>query len=391
MNEEHGTSVEREPLPEKQAVLLRRARQTLEANIADPRVRESGALPWSPLRGIVPAIGAYDGIWNWDAAFHALAVSRWNSELAREQIRILLNAQLESGALPDVIFCDGRVVTNFGKPPVAPWVVMHIDRREPDDGFLSSAYEAFVRYEDFWMRERGGAEEGLFHYDSAAGDPQTRHTEAKFESGWDDSVRFDEESYGLWPIDLNCYMVMLYDALGYCADRLRRSSEIGVWQERSGSLSMRVNERLWDAERGRYSDRLRTDGRYSPVVSPAAFMPLFAGIADGAKADRMAELAASPDHFFPGMPTVAYNDPGYTSDGYWRGPTWLNAAYFALRGLKEYGHDEIAGKCRETILDWCSRQEDSIYEYYDSMSGKGCGAAGFGWSAAFLIELTVNW
>ena len=40
-------------------------------------------------------------------------------------------------------------------------------------------------------------------------------------------------------------------------------------------------------------------------------------------------------------PTVAYEEPSFDPVGYWRGRTWVNMAYFALRGLKWYGYDEL--------------------------------------------------
>ena len=48
--------------------------------------------PWSPYRCISPArslpgfAGAFTGIWNWDSAFHAVGVSRWDTALAREAL-----------------------------------------------------------------------------------------------------------------------------------------------------------------------------------------------------------------------------------------------------------------------------------------------------------------
>ena len=80
----------------RDADLLRRAQETLYANILDGQ--------WRPLRGISPSPFRYRGVWNWDAAFHALALCRWDTPLAREQIRIFLDHQLPSGGFIDVIW-----------------------------------------------------------------------------------------------------------------------------------------------------------------------------------------------------------------------------------------------------------------------------------------------
>jgi len=66
---------------------------------------------------------------------------------------------------------------------------------------------------------------------------------------------------------------------------------------------------LFDPKAGAYLDRRRVTGQFSKVLSPASFVPLFAGIADTSRASAMAKLAADPTKLFPGMPTVAYDHP----------------------------------------------------------------------------------
>ena len=63
-----------------EASLLRRARATLEKNtVAGERV------PWAPYRGVEPSVSGFKGVWNWDSAFHAMALVRWDPELARDR------------------------------------------------------------------------------------------------------------------------------------------------------------------------------------------------------------------------------------------------------------------------------------------------------------------
>ena len=85
-------------LPMDSYNLLERAARTLEGNLS------RGTQPWAPLRGIRPSCTVFSGIWNWDSAFHVMALSRWNPELAREQCRIFFRIQQENGLFPDVWF-----------------------------------------------------------------------------------------------------------------------------------------------------------------------------------------------------------------------------------------------------------------------------------------------
>lgn len=362
---------------ERDLALLKLSQETLYANIMDG--------PWSPLRGISPSPYMYWGVWNWDSAFHAMALSRWDGALAREQIQIFLDRQTATGGLIDVLWREGDVVDGNGKPPVMPWVMMIVHRRSPDLDFLKKAYPKFVAYEKHWMEHRGGKADGPFHY----GGP-----EPYFEAGWDNSVRWDpkrEEVGNLWPIDLNCYMVMVYRSLAEMAEAVGRTEDVATWRRRERELAERIEKNLWDESNGVYVDRNRVTKEFSRVLSPASFMPLYVGIAPKPRAEKMAVLAADKDGFYPGMPTVQYRDREFKSDAYWRGPAWLNVSYMALKGLRKYGYTETADAMRKTLLDWIAQSPETLWEYYDSRNGKGLGVRQYGWTAAWTIEFLLNW
>jgi putative isomerase len=354
--------------------LLRRAQETLYANILDGQ--------WRPLRGISPSPYQYRGVWNWDGAFHAMAVSHWDVQLAREQIQVFLERQLPSGGFDDVVWEKEGVVDAFGKPPVLVWACAIMDRRSPDVDYLKRIYPKFAANAKFWERDRGGDQDGLFHY----GGPSPN-----LEAGWDDSVRWDNGAGNLWAIDLNCYMIMTYRSLAYMADRLSLPMEKQKWLDKAETLGKRINERLWNDAAQAYMDRDRTSKNFTGVLTPASFMPLYVKIATPQRAKAMNDLAKDAKKFFPGMPSVAYDNPKYKSDAYWRGPTWYNISYMALKGLKRYGYKETAQAGREQLLAWCHQNRDHLWEYYDSKSGKGKGARQYGWTAAFLIEFISGW
>ena len=105
------------------------------------------------------------------------------------------------------------------------------------------------------------------------------------------------------------------------------------------------------------------------------------------RANKMAHFCK--EHLYPAMPTVAYDDPSYVGN-YWRGHSWLNVAYFAIKGLKQYGFESLANDMRNTLLDFADKNSDGIYEKYDADTGEGKGCPCFSWSSAFLIEFILN-
>ncbi len=369
--------------------LLDRSARTLLGNII--KAEGDKKLPWHPWRGITPSHVFFRGLWNWDTAFHAVGVSHWDAELAREQIQMFLSLQSPEGVLPDVLSEDGRIIDTYGKPPVMPWAAMIVNQRHPDLEFIRTVYEPFTKYEQHWRRNRGGDQDGLFHYDCSDTDPELRLRRARYETGWDNAVRWDQEIYKLWPIDLNCYMVMLYRAMVYFADELGLKADSIMWKKKESELVENVESKLWDKSRGMYLDYDFGRGEFIEVLSPASFMPLFIQTASEERAALMAAIAQDTKKFTPGWPTVAYDHPEFDPKGYWRGRTWLNVAYFALKGLKNYGFVTIADMGRNTLLGWVCQEPSTIYENYHPQTGSPLGAPYFGWSSVFVIEFIMNW
>ncbi len=368
----------KDTVSDRDRALLERASAVLTGNVLP-----GDGYPWSPLRGIVPSLTTYAGVWNWDAAFHALAVARWDKDLAYEQCRIIWNTQKENGMFCDATYADGKTMYTACKPPVFPWAFMRAWHLQPDEEMLRTAYEKYKKNESFWVNER--SKNGLFHYWSEDGGIY-----ARYESGWDTSVRWDRyHAENLYPIDLNCYAVMMYRALFEMAQILK-NGDGAVWQQKEQALSAMIERNFWDESLQAYTDITIEDRESTGVLSPASFMPLYIGIAPRERAAHMAALASDPTRFYPLMPTVSYDDPGFDARDYWRGPTWLNTAYFALKGLKEYGYCGLAEDMKERLLDMVAAEKRGIYEYYDARTGEGLGAHDFGWSAAFAIELILG-
>lgn len=364
---------------DRERELLIRSYDTITTNIY-----EKDEYLWSPYRCITPGKVSFDGIWNWDSAFHAIGVSRWDTSLARDSISGFLKFQKKNGLLPDVVRESGNIVDTFSKPPLFPWAVETIYKREPDTEFLKSVYPKLVLNEAFWVKER--CYEGLFFYDAENRDTDDYLIRVKYESGWDNSPRWDKGITEYWAIDLNCFMVMFYRSMSFLAKELCLSTDAATWNTKAETLGKAINEKMWDSENQYYSDTNKFTEEVSSILSPASFMPLYIGIAPCDRAKSMCHIAE--ERFKSKMPTVPFDSAEY-SNNYWRGPTWLNVAYFAAKGLKNYGF-EVADSIKESILEMCHREKRGIYENYDSLTGEGLGCDHFSWSCVFINEFILN-
>lgn len=358
--------------------LIERAIKTLYGNIIEKPEDTSTPFVFKDYKGIAPSPRTYKGVWNWDSAFHFITMCYFDKEIAQDQMRILFDYQKEDGQIADVVYTSGKSVFKFTKPPVLAWAVMIGDKITQDTAFLEYCYPHLLKNLQWWENNRFDGK--LFSYKVS-----------KMESGWDNTVRFDfpHKIDFCYAVDCNSFMVTFYEALEYIAKRIGEKNYVKEISKKKEDLISNMHKYLYDSKNGYFCDYNKRLGMFTKRLSPASFMPLFVKVATKEQALAMKKLAEDPKYFYKGFPTISFNNRGYNSKKYWRGPTWLNTAYFAIRGLYDYGYKTLALEHTQTILNWCSMNEDSIYEYYDSKSGKGIGAKDFGWSSSFIIELIL--
>ena len=368
-------------MTEKETIILNRAEKVLRANCYPPN-----CYIWGSYRMISPSRGYFLGIWNWDSAFHAIGMIDFDIEIAKEQIIGFLQFQKEDGLLPDVIWEDGGIVDSFSKPPVMAYAAYRVFESCHDLRFLNEVYSKLVLNEKFWRKKRFCR--GLFHYDADRTDgcsDKQYNQRVRYETGWDNSPRWDTEPQNLWPVDLNCFMVMTYRSLSKMAEALDLDAE--EWKKKEIELTANIEKYLWNEKLRAYTDFDFVKHTSSDVLSPASFMPLFVEIAPKERAEDMNRIAQA--HFLPGMPTVAYDNPEYSAD-YWRGPCWLNVAYFATMGLKNYGFTDTVRTVKSTIIEWLYHDGDTFHENYNSKTGAGQNKPNFSWSCVFAREFIKN-
>ncbi len=394
---EHWLEELKNTVSEKEYGILEKASRILIQNIAP---NKEGVL-WNPYRAITPSMTEkpnkpgrfyFGGIWNWDSAFHMVGVSRFDKKLAQEQMEAFFLFQKENGLLPDVIFLPeygNKIMDQYGKPPVWAWALEQLDRRQPDDEFLKKMYPKLVANESFWRTERYHAEDGLFFY-STSEQGEKRDLYIRWESGLDDSVRFDGENIEfLYPIDLNCFMVSFYKSMSYLAMRVDKTEDADKWDKREKELAQNIVSTLWSEADRCFFDWNFKDKDFVRVITPAIYMPLWVGIATQEQAAEMKKYATDPQKLYPCMPTVAFDHPQMNPMGYWRGSVWMNVAYFAIKGLYDYGYRNTAMEIRNTLLDWIDRDE-TVHENYNPITGEGKCSPEFSWSCVFAMELVLE-
>ncbi|MEM3081756.1 MAG: trehalase family glycosidase [Nitrososphaerota archaeon] len=344
--------------------------------------------------------------WLWDSAFHAIVLSKYSLEMAKQEILNLFYAQKKDGRIPHEIFLSKEFCKLFWnvddytpwttQPPVLALAVARVLQMEEDRKFAEIAYESLDRYDKWFRSQRDKDGDQLMCYVDY------------LESGWDDSVRWDEpkrifndnpEKYKMAysqvrmapveAIDLNCLIYLQRKILSNLAEKLGHNNESEEYQKLAERTASGINELMWDEEKGFYYDIYEKAHKIIGVKTPAAFLTLYAEVTTQQQAQKLVKHLFNSHEFwttFP-LPTVSADDPRHDPRGYWRGRSWLNIIWFTYHGLKKYGFDNEARMLAQRVID-IMNEGPSCSENYDSQNGEPLGVPDFGWSTLALDFLT---
>ncbi|WP_346914545.1 hypothetical protein [Clostridium sp.] len=170
--------------------------------------------------GVVPSMSYkwFIGMWAWDSWKQAVAIARFNGEVAKNNIRALFDYQItiedvvrpqDAGTVIDAIFYNkdsarGGEGENWNernsKPPLAGWAVWNVYKATGDKAFLEEMYLKVVAYHGWWYANRDHDKNGIAEYGGMVHEANNSKEEiilaAAWESGMDNAPRFDVKGYG---------------------------------------------------------------------------------------------------------------------------------------------------------------------------------------------------
>jgi hypothetical protein len=356
-----------------------------------------------------PSAARYPWQWYWDSCFTAIAWRRFDRDRARVELESLLAAATADGFIGHTIFWGAPVsrtrslfynlhsrddfMTATIQPPLLAWA-WRIAVGDP------SRVPGIVRHQDRVERERALDGDGLLWIIQPD------------ESGLDASPKFDS-AFG-WRADglpgfpllvrrnrrLHFDIRRIADAggpvvCGTATNVLHGLSRLALGRP---SITPKILERLYDERRGLFHQLVRggkTRGTARhPVVTWAALSPLaLPDLPEDVGRRLVEEHLLNPRSFWLPVPppSVAADDPHFSRRDrfvflrrYWRGPTWINAAWLLWLGLVRLGYREEAVEMARRLARAVA--SSGLREYYDPFTGRGMGATGFSWSA-LIMEL----
>jgi hypothetical protein len=388
-------------LAESQGDLLRERCETVLRQNWREGVRAADGVPFAYT---CPSADHYPWQWYWDSCFHAVAWRHFDPARPRRELESLLAAQREDGFIGHTIFWDRPLsgsrrfiynvvspdapMTASIQPPLLAWA-WQLAVGDPAD------VPGIVRHHDWLAAHRDLEGDGLLWIVQPD------------ESGLDASTQFDaiwrHRAHGLPGFVL---LVRRNRQLGY---DLRRIVAAGgpvccevmtnvlysLSRQALGlpSLTGALVDRAWDERRGLFLPAAQPPPRGAPPTTIAALTPLALPDLPEAIGRRLVEEhLLNPRRFWSPIPppSVSMEDPSFSvrdtgivgQRRYWRGPTWVNAAWLCWRGLVRLGYDEAAQELARRLT--AAVATTGLREYYNPRTGTGMGARDFAWSSLVL-------
>ena len=376
--------------------------RTLRGNWVEG-VRPSDRVPFAYTQ---PSPGHYPWQWYWDSCFAAITWRRFDAARSRSELSSLLAAQRPDGFIGHTVFWTGppRDVRRFTynivsiadgmtasiQPPLLAWawrIAVGDPAEEP----------GIARHHEWLLANRDLEGDGLIWIVQPD------------ESGLDASPQFD----AIWGWRAHSRpgflgLVRRNRRLGY---DLRRIADAGgpvccevmtnvLWGLSrmalgEPSLTPVIVERMYDESTGLFWPLARPAARSMPALTWAALAPLaLPDLPEEIGRRLVEEHLLDPERFWLPVPppSVSAEDPTFSVKDrvylavrrYWRGPTWINAAWLVWLGLVRLGYREHAEELARRLA--ATVQASGLREYYDPYTGAGMGATSFAWST-LLMEL----
>jgi hypothetical protein len=349
-----------------------------------------------------PSPDRYRWQWYWDSCFSAIVWRRFDSSRSRAELETLLRAAHPDGFIGHTIFWEplrgtrtlfynrvhrGDLMTGSIQPPLLPWA-WRIAVGDP------RGVPGIVRHHEWLAAHRDLEGNGLIWIVQPD------------ESGLDASPKFDPvwgwKAQGTpgFPLLVRRNRRLDYDARRVLAhggpvvcevltNVMHALSQLALGRP---SLTPMLIDRLYDEQLGLFRDAVLPERERRPLpVTWTALAPLaLPDLPEEIGRRLVEEHLLDPERFWLPLPppSVSREEPSFSVKDtflglrrYWRGPTWVNAAWLLWLGLVRLGYpqaDELATRISDAV------QGEGLREYYDPFTGAGMGARDFAWSTLVL-------
>jgi hypothetical protein len=360
-----------------------------------------------------PDSAKYPDQFFWDSCFHALAWSRIDIARAMKELRSLAAAQQPSGFIGHTTFWHGPVrlaraftynlidrrdfQTATIQPPLLGWVWAEVADRAGDAAFAEEGRAVVERLHAYLDEARADSDGliGILQPDETGLDASPAYDRAL---GWRSHPNPGFLALQYFNRERRYdYRRVVADNGFHATDVLMNTAWVLGWEglarlggagaaDRASALTRALVKRLFDVKAGFFFTE-GPDGDALAVRTWAGLAPLaIRGLPADVGHRLIAEHLLDANAFwlrYP-IPSTAATERSFVPgelrflwiERYWRGPTWLFATLFILRGLARFGYEAEAAQLVGRTVELIRRS--GFREYFNPITGEGMGARNFG-------------
>jgi glycogen debranching enzyme len=398
--------------------------------------RQQGVSEWDgrSYNFVCPSPQTYPFQWLWDSAFHAIALLCVDPELAKQELRCLLQGAQPDGFIPHMLLWEKKFhtaalneysivlanpyYTATVQPPVLARAVWRVYQATKDRDFLLEVLPTVMRF---------------FRWLKAYRDPDDDQLIALIqpdESGLDASPKYDvlmklgglapeqvlpelidrmkrlfsayephrEDPARLLALDVFNWEDVMVNTIyadglqrlgGLCREAGYPLAEAAEFERRSRRVLAALEEKCWDERTGVFWDLYGFEEQRAHTLTFTSLFPLVLDSLDRHMVWRLVEehLLNEREFWLPfPIPSVAATEPSFDPEHKtavtWRGPSWVNVNYYLYWGLRSHGYRDVASELAKRTVQMVGTS--GVREFYNPYTAAGQGAVDFGWTCLVL-------
>ena len=391
---------------------------------------------------ICPSYPHYPHQWFWDSCFHAIVLSHFDVELAKNEIRSLLKVQKDNGFIPHVIYWKAtkfrRPLAGIGamlesspsffpkttdliQPPLIAQSVEAIYKKEKDLNFLREVVPKLKKYYTWLSESRDPDQDGLISiiapYESGLDqspsyDPvlniEGKHALLMSIAGRKVTFKnmlnkynlekiFEADYFSVEDVFVNSIYILNLKILINLFHEIDNEKDARVFYNKYSKAKEALIRKCFDKENKIFFDLYSKDEKMAKVLTIKSLFPIILDIDKKYVSLLVKEHLLNAKEFdvaYP-VPTVARSEPSFLPAPpllahepiIWRGPTWVNTNWYLVKGLRKHGFNKEAEKIVRRTVDLIKLS--GYREFFNPFTGEGYGAKHFGWST-LLIDMIVD-
>ena len=313
------------------------------------------------------------GIWLETQPMGGSMYGKFDLEIAKNNLEVVIDGQLANGQLPAVTYLKGKQWNgSIGFNAVAQYGLDAYYLFKKDPAFLDKLENALTRYDAFLWKTRDTNGNGVLEAFCTNDTGEDGQKFNRYELNRDPEGNRFVESVSVMA-DSYANREVLARIAAIRGDEAKRVE----WQGKADALRKKTREYFWVEQRKAAFDR-DSKGEILPTLNQLNIRAMTQGLFSQEMADAFVKYhLMNPEEFFTPypIPSTAVNDPTFhnvdkaTEYSTWSGPSMGRTLQRSVRALENYGHYVEIGLIGQKLLERIGREPVNFPVQFNPITG----------------------